>query len=77
MTDFETYNHSEQTDNQLEERINLLTNNLETIPYRGKRLDDIRHEIACIAFEQLYRKGELWRLGVKENDMLNKRPPSV
>ena len=31
MTDFETYNHSEQTDSQLEERINLLTNNIKDL----------------------------------------------
>ena len=57
---------SEQTDEQLQSRLELLADNFENIPYTEERREQVKREMSHIAFEQLYRRGELWRIGVKK-----------
>ena len=52
------YNHIEWTDDALNERLKLLTDNMNTINYTGDRLEQVQREIGLIAFELSCRYGE-------------------
>lgn len=45
------HNHIEQSTDALNERLKLLTDNMNSIRYSGERLHQVRREIGLIAFE--------------------------
>ena len=45
------HNHIEWTNDALNERLKLLTDNMNTINYSGERLEQVSREIGLIAFE--------------------------
>lgn len=61
------FNHSEQSRKQLTERGNELWRNLNDIDYPKPRREQIKHELSCIAFEQLYRDGKLNMIKGRKN----------
>lgn len=52
------HNHIEWTDDALNERLKLLSDNMDNINYTGERLQQVQREIGLIAFELSCRYGE-------------------